>query len=517
MSTRCVVYSRVSTDAQERDGTSLDSQERASIELATSRGWSVVRSIRDAASGFHLDREGIETLRGLLHRGEVDVVVAYAVDRLSRNQNHIGVLFDEIEQAGARLEFVTERFEDTAVGRFILAARAFIAEVEREKIVERTTRGKAERARGGRLPQGTGRGIYGYRYDVESGTRLIDLSQAMVVRRLFEEFADGRSCNRLANDLNDEGIPAFGGGRWYPLTIRRILLNETYVGRTIYRRTQVQKVRDVARGRWVRRVTERPQDEWIEVDGATPAIVSAELFERVRQRLEDPERKNRGRASFEYPLRGRLRCEACGSAMVGQTLLKGRYRYYRCRRSYAGPRADRCESPYVPTELLEDAVRTALVDLVANPETLLAETRQRFCADPATTRRDSLDREIADIEAKQRRLVRLFTAGDLPESMLAEESRALAERRARLESERANIAPVATQMSLEVLTTRMPRALELIRAWISEAGAERLELLLEALNAHMTASRQSVAIRGEVPLIESAAYEDLVTIERTSA
>ena len=57
-------------------------------------------------------------LRQLLRQGLVDVVVCHAVDRLSRNQNHIGVLFDEVQQAGARLEFVTEKFEDTAVGRF---------------------------------------------------------------------------------------------------------------------------------------------------------------------------------------------------------------------------------------------------------------------------------------------------------------------------------------------------------------------------------------------------------------
>ena len=73
----------------------------------------------------------------MLRDSTVDIVVSYAGDRLSRNQNHIGVLFDEVEQAGARLEFVTEKFEDTAIGRFILAARAFIGEVEREKISER--------------------------------------------------------------------------------------------------------------------------------------------------------------------------------------------------------------------------------------------------------------------------------------------------------------------------------------------------------------------------------------------
>ena len=59
---RAIVYSRVSTDAQERDGTSLETQERACLELAADRGWRVVRCIRDAASGATLEREGVEDL-----------------------------------------------------------------------------------------------------------------------------------------------------------------------------------------------------------------------------------------------------------------------------------------------------------------------------------------------------------------------------------------------------------------------------------------------------------------------
>ena len=89
---RAVVYSRVSTDAQERDGTSLDTQERASQEYVSVNGWIPIESIRDTASGYSLDRPGIERVRMMLRQGTVDVVVAYAVDRLSRNQNHIGVL-----------------------------------------------------------------------------------------------------------------------------------------------------------------------------------------------------------------------------------------------------------------------------------------------------------------------------------------------------------------------------------------------------------------------------------------
>ena len=54
---------------------------------------------------------GLDRVRELMRYGEVDAVLAYAVDRLSRNQNHIGILIDEVEQAEVKLEFVTEKFE----------------------------------------------------------------------------------------------------------------------------------------------------------------------------------------------------------------------------------------------------------------------------------------------------------------------------------------------------------------------------------------------------------------------
>ena len=114
---RAIVYSRVSTSGQQRDSNSLEAQDRAGLEHANENRWPVVESIRDNAGGFTLDRPGMKRLLALLRGGTVDVVVAHAVDRLSRNKNDVGLLFDEIEQAGARLEFASEKFEDTAVGR----------------------------------------------------------------------------------------------------------------------------------------------------------------------------------------------------------------------------------------------------------------------------------------------------------------------------------------------------------------------------------------------------------------
>ena len=213
---RTLIYLRVSTDGQERAGTSLKTQERESIEYAQAKGGTVTRVIRDVASGASLDRPGLEQARRALRDGACDVLLAHAVDRLSRNQNHIGVLLDEAEEAGVRLDFVTEEFEQTLVGQFILAARAFVAATEREKIVERTVRGKKERARSGRLPQATGKGCYGYTYVPETGRRVLNPEQAPIVVRIFEEFVAGKSCNRIANDLNAADIPTFTGRRCTP-------------------------------------------------------------------------------------------------------------------------------------------------------------------------------------------------------------------------------------------------------------------------------------------------------------
>ena len=132
-------------------------------------------------------------------------------------------------------------------------------------------RGKEERARSGRIPQAFGRGCYGYTYNPETGRREIDPYQAAIVRRIFERYAETRSFSAVTTELNDAGVPALSGGSWYPITVRRVLLNEAY-GRTVYRRTKRVRVRASGARRRTRAV-ERPEGEHIEIPDATPAII----------------------------------------------------------------------------------------------------------------------------------------------------------------------------------------------------------------------------------------------------
>ncbi len=526
---RAIVYSRVSTDTQERDGTSLDTQERACVELAEDRGWRVVRCVRDAASGGALERDGLDELRAALQRGEADVVVAYAVDRLSRSQNHIGILFDEFERAEARLEFVTERFEDTAVGRFILAARAFIAEVEREKIAERTMRGKEERAKSGRIPQAFGRGCYGYTYNPETGRREIDPYQAAVVGRIFVRYAASRSFSTVANELNDAGIPAFSGGRWYGITIRRMLLNEAYIGRTVYRRTKRVRVR-AAGARRRTRVIERPEEEHIEIPGATPPIVDTELWDRVQAILNDPERTNRrSTAKRQYMLSGRLRCGLCSSAMVGQTLTsKGKtYSYYRCRHAYTRVTGHRCESRYIRAEALEQGTRAEVRSVLTEPELVLREQRRLGETAPDPEEVERLESEMTSLRKREERLVRLFGYDEVDGDVVRSELRQLQGQRELLASEMDALTGVGSALGADVDEGDLRRTCGAIAELLDGAGPEDQDLVLETVQLQITATRDEVTLEGVLPVDapesirtprkSSQNDQKFITIEQTSA
>ncbi|MGE5594823.1 MAG: recombinase family protein, partial [Hyphomicrobiales bacterium] len=433
---------------------------------------------------------------------------------------HIGVLFDEAEGWGVKFEFVTERFEDTAIGRFILAARAFTAEVEREKIAERTMRGKAERARAGKIPQATGKGIYGYRYDPTTGRREIDAVQATVVRRIFAAFCTGAGCSRVAGDLNRDGIPALGGGIWHPLTVRRVLMNETYTGRTVYRRTKVTAVRDPRTGRKRRRVTVRDESEWIEVEDATPPIIARGTWETAQALLAAPERQMRGQPTHEYLLRGHVRCGACGTPMVGQSMQKGRYRYYRCRRSFSGGFEGKCESTYVRGDSLEGAVREEIIRVLADPAIILRQAVAQQAPAEMTDLDGEAERQLAEVIDQQKRLARLYVTGSLPDEVLASETDRLAVERNRLEAVLQVAARPAPTRPAPTITDVL-HAVGVLREWLAAAGEDDFRLMLQALDVTVTAAPDEAEIRGSIPSLErspdSICRDEILTTVRTSA
>ncbi len=151
---RCAIYVRVSSAGQE-DNSSLATQEASCRAYAADRGWEVVQIYRDVFTGAAVfERPGLTELRGAMRALEFDVLLVHALDRLSRDQNHLGLVLTEAEHAGVDWDSVTEDMDDSPTGRILRAVISGMAELERLKIGERTQRGKRARVAAGKYNVG---------------------------------------------------------------------------------------------------------------------------------------------------------------------------------------------------------------------------------------------------------------------------------------------------------------------------------------------------------------------------
>jgi site-specific DNA recombinase len=272
------IYCRVSTTSQSEEGTSLASQESARRAHAEALGYIVGPVFIDVHSGADLfGRDGMAALLQVIKRREIDIVIAYALDRLSRSQIHFGLIYSEASHAGVPIEFVTEKLDDTPVGRFVMAANSFSAEIEREKIRERSVRGKKTRIQFGKIHNHSAE-LYGYHRDKDAGVRVVEPAEAVIVARIFDAIVvSGMSVRGLARQLNTEGVPAPSTGkrvfrdgrtaRWNPSTLYRILAEPAYKGETVLWRHRARSDGKM----W----QYRDESEWVTLpEGTAPAIVS---------------------------------------------------------------------------------------------------------------------------------------------------------------------------------------------------------------------------------------------------
>jgi site-specific DNA recombinase len=225
--TNAAIYCRVSTRQQAEDGSSLDSQEVACRRLAASQGFSITQVFKEDFPGTELARPLLDQVRTGVKSGAYAAVFCYATDRLSRSPVHLALIAEECQKCEVALVFVTEPLDSSPEGQLLTFVRGWAAQLEREKIKDRTVRGKAARIASGRLPQGTGRtgAPYGYRYDKATGRRTVEPAEAVVITELFEGCATGLSTYKLADRLNLAELPSPLGMKWHPRTVLNILRN----------------------------------------------------------------------------------------------------------------------------------------------------------------------------------------------------------------------------------------------------------------------------------------------------
>ncbi len=424
---RAALYARYSSNKQNE--ASCEDQLRECERAALQRGCTVVKRYADhATSGASmLGRSGIRELMRDAGARCFDVVFAESLDRLSRDQVDTPTICRDL--AFADVTIVT--LADGEITPLHIGWKGTMGALALKDLADKTRRGLRGRVEKGRSGGGLS---YGYRV-LPDGDRKIDDAEADVVRRIFREYAAGASPAAIVKRLNAEGVSGPSGGPWGPSTVHGhtsrgtgILNNEAYVGRNVWNRQRY--VKNPATGKRVSRLN--PPASWTVVAVAGWRIVSDDEWAAVKARQEqmryavrtggNPNRAHRPVHLFS----GLLKCGACGWGFVmgskNGLVCSGRRERGICSNDLT-----------IRRDEVEGRVLTALQDrfFESGPFEVFC---QEFAAalQVATMEHrasvSSAQRELAQLEAKRKRLVESIIAG-VPGEEVADEIRALAARR----------------------------------------------------------------------------------------
>ncbi len=368
--TRAAVYARYSSDNQ-RDASIEDQVRQCKTRIEKER-WTLTQVYSDAAiSGATVLRPGYQKLLEDARNGAFDVVVAEALDRLSRDQEDVAALYKQLSFSDVKLITLAEgEINELHVG--------LKGTMNLKDLAQKTKRGLE-----GRVLQGKSGGGRAYGYDVakihdEHGERVrgnlsINQAEALIVRHIFEDYAKGRSPRAIAIALNKASTAAPSGKGWTHSTVignrkrgTGILNNQLYVGKRVWNRLSFRK--DPTTRKRVSKLN--PPEEWVVMDVPDLRIIDDALWTQTQDLQNSRTREPRADIN-QFPdwqhrrpkhlFSGLIKCAECG----GGISLVSRV-YYGCSaRRNKGTCKNRLT---VRLDRLEEAVLLGLQERLLTPE-----------------------------------------------------------------------------------------------------------------------------------------------------
>jgi site-specific DNA recombinase len=405
--TRAAIYARYSSDLQ--SAASVDDQVRLCRERAVQAGHEVVEVFSDhAISASNLrTRPRMMALMEAARDHRFDIVIAEALDRISRDQEDVAAIFKRLNHADVKLITLTEgEINELHVGLKGTMNALFLKD-----LAAKTRRGQRGRVEVGRIPGGNS---YGYKMirrisedgELIRGEREIHPGEAAIVRRIFGAYVLGQSPRVIAAALNREDLPSPRGGLWNASTINGsrqrkngILNNELYLGRITYNRQRF--VKDPDTGKRLSRVN--PEHLWI-IKEVPPLRIIDDAVWNASQALRARYSSQAGnkRQTKKRLLSGLVRCGGCGGAMT----IINRERYSCSARRERGT----CTCPVsISVTELESRILTALKDILFGREDLIAEFAASFRMEVDRLRRSrhqNVDANRKDLDKVNRSIER---------------------------------------------------------------------------------------------------------------
>ena len=499
---RVALYARYSSDNQRE--ASIEDQFRICREQAKREKWKIVGTYKDAGiSGASMIlRPGIQSLLQDAQAGQFDMVLAEALDRISRDQADVATFFKHLKFAGVPIVTLAEaEISELHVGLKGTMNALFLKDLAAK--THRGLRGRVEEGKSG------GGLCYGYkvvkqldaRGEPIRGGREIDEAEANIIRRVFREFASGIGPRTIARRLNEEGIPGPNGKPWGDTTIRGhvkrgtgLINNELYIGRLIWNR--LRYIKDPSTGRRVSRLN--PESEWLIREVPELRIVDDALWQAVRDRqaviadkyanvteaVRQHHKKNQlnGKRRPQSLLSGLVYCGSCG----GPYSLRGAGRFACSNHISKGTCSN---SRTIRQEELEERVLSGLKDRMMAPE-VAAEAMRAYAEETNRLNRerrsngDAWQVELAKIEKQIAQIVEAIADGMYHPSMK--------EKMTKLEARKAELAALladAPENKPDLLPTastiyakkvaKLTQALN--RPAVRQEAAEALRMLIEKI------------------------------------
>lgn len=407
-----LLYARVSTDKQAQKDLSIPAQIEAMKEYARKHNWRVVgHFIDEGESAKTANRPELKRLiQHCKENKDVHIVLVHKIDRLARNLIDYATIKAILKQKGIRLVSISEPFEDNPVGHLLENIIASISEWYSANLGEEIKKSNTAKLKRGELPHHPPLGYKSVKGEDNRVRHVPDEKTAPMVRQAFELFATGNySLRTLSEEMSVRSLKTRYGNIYSPELIKGLLTRRFYIGRLTWNCKEYRGVHE--------------------------PIISTDLFYRVQEVLKKKSADTGEKGKRNFLLRGIAYCRVCQQKLTAEIHPRGSY--YRCLPNLY--KQHKCRQPYPPVKLLDSQLE-AIYERLQPPRRLLellkvemqeiAQCRQRIAHKELKT----LKKTVADIEAKELKLLDEKIDGKLPSGVYEKLGQQYSEKRQAAES-----------------------------------------------------------------------------------
>ncbi len=538
---RASYYARVSSTLQRNEKTIESQIVELKRQIAGDGNLLVKEYVDDGYTGARLDRPAMDELRKDLKTDVFDVIYFLNTDRIAREVTYQTIIIAEILKYKKQIIINGKDYIHNPENKFTVTVLGAVAELERAKIIERTVRARQHRLQQGKL-LGCGNNIYGYDYHKRTPTSdpyyTINEEEAKVVRYVFETYAKGQvGVNQITRRLEEMGAPTKRRKNiWRTSLIKCMTRNEMYTGIRYFNTMKV--VREYANPihgiqSTTKKMLKRDRTEWVGIE--VPRIIPQKIFDTVQERIQWNRKKYRNPRVIQL-LSSLVRCGECGSSffayrthyhdkrtkvprVIHKRAYKCNWRYRQRMHSVNNP-LKKCHNKEVKADILEYYVWKAIFDFMLEPSKL------KKCMDflkidadkehkKLERQRRYIDQKIKLITHKKKRLVEIYTMGNLEKEVYVSKSQKYDEETSALKTEYIELAKrIPLLYKTDVVNSSIKEYCE--NARVQFINAKEFDSKRKFLLEHVTKivfKLDQFSIYGALPITQNGNTEENKTIE----